>query len=168
MPQPTAPPFSPIRCVFSFLMWPFTAVSWVQTLSSLWQLPRFGSIWHAVYSWAKLCVTDIISLLVKLNMTTPYIYEVWISHDGECKFVVIWSVILWNSRCVLLFSNNVLPSSSEQKSFTWHHNPEDSNLLYAFDTTVHIFFSLFHHAFRFTKFYLYQRMHLFLSYTKIT
>jgi len=28
--------------------------------------------------------------------------------------------------------------------------------------------SLFHRAFRFTKFYLYQRMHLFLSYTKIT
>jgi len=28
--------------------------------------------------------------------------------------------------------------------------------------------SLFHLAFRFTKFYLYQRMHLFLSYTKIT
>jgi len=28
--------------------------------------------------------------------------------------------------------------------------------------------SLFHSAFRFTKFYLYQRMHLFLSYTKIT
>ena len=30
------------------------------------------------------------------------------------------------------------------------------------------FFPLFHRAFRFTKFYLYQRMHLFLSYTKIT
>ena len=30
------------------------------------------------------------------------------------------------------------------------------------------FLSLFHRAFRFTKFYLYQRMHLFLSYTKIT
>ena len=28
--------------------------------------------------------------------------------------------------------------------------------------------SLFHRAFRFTKFYLHQRMHLFLSYTKIT
>ena len=28
--------------------------------------------------------------------------------------------------------------------------------------------SLFHRAFRFTKIYLYQRMHLFLSYTKIT
>ena len=28
--------------------------------------------------------------------------------------------------------------------------------------------SLFHRAFRFTKFYLYQRMHLLLSYTKIT
>jgi len=28
--------------------------------------------------------------------------------------------------------------------------------------------SLFHRAFLFTKFYLYQRMHLFLSYTKIT
>jgi len=28
--------------------------------------------------------------------------------------------------------------------------------------------SLFHRAFRFTKFYLYQRKHLFLSYTKIT
>ena len=26
----------------------------------------------------------------------------------------------------------------------------------------------FHRAFHFTKFYLYQRMHLFLSYTKIT
>ena len=33
---------------------------------------------------------------------------------------------------------------------------------------VHFFFSLFHHAFLFIKFYLYQRMHLFLSYTKIT
>ena len=31
-----------------------------------------------------------------------------------------------------------------------------------------MFISLFHHAFRFTKFYLYQRMHLILSYTKIT
>ena len=31
-----------------------------------------------------------------------------------------------------------------------------------------IFFSLFHRAFCFTKFYFYQRMHLFLSYTKIT
>ena len=29
-------------------------------------------------------------------------------------------------------------------------------------------FNKFHRAFRFTKFYLYQRMHLFLSYTKIT
>ena len=28
--------------------------------------------------------------------------------------------------------------------------------------------TLFHRAFRFTEFYLYQRMHLFLSYTKIT
>ena len=33
-------------------------------------------------------------------------------------------------------------------------------------TYIHV--SLFHRAFRFTKFYLYQRMHLFLSYTKIT
>jgi len=31
-----------------------------------------------------------------------------------------------------------------------------------------MFISLFHRAFRFTKVYLYQRMHLFLSYTKIT
>ena len=30
------------------------------------------------------------------------------------------------------------------------------------------YLSLFHREFRFTKFYLYQRMHLFLSYTKIT
>ena len=29
-------------------------------------------------------------------------------------------------------------------------------------------FSSFHRAFRFTKFYFYQRMHLFLSYIKIT
>ena len=37
---------------------------------------------------------------------------------------------------------------------------------------AHFFFffqiSLFHRTFRFTKFYLYQHMHLFLSYTKIT
>jgi len=33
---------------------------------------------------------------------------------------------------------------------------------------VYLYFSLFHRAFRFTKFYLYQRMHLFLSYIKIT
>jgi len=30
------------------------------------------------------------------------------------------------------------------------------------------YISLFHRAFRFTKFYLHQRMHLFLSFTKIT
>jgi len=36
------------------------------------------------------------------------------------------------------------------------------------DKTRGIYFSLFHRAFHFTKFYLYQRMHLFLSYTKIT
>ena len=33
--------------------------------------------------------------------------------------------------------------------------------------SLEVNFSLFHRAFRFTKFYLYQRMHLFLSYTKI-
>jgi len=38
----------------------------------------------------------------------------------------------------------MLLSSLEQKSFTWHHNPEDSNLLYAFDTTM---FILFHYIF---------------------
>jgi len=42
-----------------------------------------------------------------------------------------------------VFWNNVL-LSLEQKSFTWHHNPEESNLSYAFDTTMYI---LFHHIF---------------------
>ena len=46
-----------------------------------------------------------------------------------------------------------------------------SNAMYASTNKQLTFFfliSLFHRAFRFTKFYLYQRMHLFLSYTKIT
>jgi len=43
-----------------------------------------------------------------------------------------------------------------------------SNSLHVSSQEVIINFSLFHRAFRFTKFYLYQRMHLFLSYTKIT
>jgi len=37
-----------------------------------------------------------------------------------------------------------------------------------YEITLSYFFSLFHRAFRFTKFYLHQRMHLFLSYIKIT
>jgi len=61
----------------------------------------------------------------------------------DVTFMVIWNVIPWNSRSVLVFWNNLL-LLSEQKSFTLHHNPEDSNLLYAFDTTMYI---LFHHIF---------------------
>jgi len=36
------------------------------------------------------------------------------------------------------------------------------------DLKQEMYVSLFHRAFRFTKFYLYQRTHLFLSYTEIT
>jgi len=53
-----------------------------------------------------------------------------------------------NDNSVPTFRDNLSVSSSRVKQF--------------------FFFSLFHRAFRFTKFYLYQRMHLFLSYTKIT
>jgi len=47
-------------------------------------------------------------------------------------------------------------------SLYYIRNQQDATLAVSF------IFSLFHRAFRFTKFYLYQRMHLFLSYTKIT
>ena len=51
--------------------------------------------------------------------------------------------------------------------FYWPHEIiyKQPGILYI---DISCFFPLFHRAFRFTKFYLYQRMHLFLSYTKVT
>ena len=59
-------------------------------------------------------------------------------------------------------------------SFVLRKRPKSATVaavLHGYKTWSLTFFfkiSLFHRAFHFTKFYLYQRMHLFLSYTKIT
>ena len=53
--------------------------------------------------------------------------------------------------------------------FVWYLWNFISLDIFSKNTQISFFkISLFHRAFRFTKFYLYQRMHLFLSYTKIT
>ena len=74
-------------------------------------------------------------------------------------------------RNAFTFFNNMRYGTTKGTSVlegTSLHKRLNSVILKMTQVTNEMQISLFHRAFRFIKFYLHQRMHLFLSYTKIT